>query len=75
MSVSQIENLWNSTTLPNHRLSIVTFVKRKFIEKDPAYYNREKIDLFNRLTEGGFTIEQDELSGRVKIEPRNMMKM
>ena len=75
MSVSQIEDLWNNTTLPNHRISIVTFVKRKFIEKDPAYYNREKIDLFNRLTEGGFIREQDELSGRVKIEPRNMMKM
>lgn len=74
MSVAQIEDLWNKTTPLSHKQSIVTFVKRKFIEKDPGYYNREKIDLFNRLTDGAFTREQDELSGRIKIEPTNMMK-
>jgi hypothetical protein len=75
MTVPQIEDLWNNTTLPKHRESIVTFVKRKFIEKDPAYHNREKIDLFNRLTNGAFSREQDELSGRIKINPTDMSKL
>lgn len=75
MTVPQIEELWNKTTLPRHRESIITFVKRKFIENDPLYRNREKIDLFNRLTEGGFSREQDELSGRIKIEARSFTKM
>ena len=46
--------------------------KKKFIENDPKYRNREKIDLFNRLTDGGFTREQDELSGRYKYSPIEM---
>jgi len=75
LTVPQIEELWNATTLQKHRESIVTFVKRKFIEGDPAYHNREKIDLFNRLTDGAFAREQDELGGRVKLEPINMTKM
>ena len=74
MSVPEIEELWNNTKLRKHRESIVTFVKRKFIEEDPAYHNREKVDLFNRLTDGGFTREQDELSGRIKIDPINFTK-
>jgi len=72
MSVSAIEELWNNTTKPEHRRSIVTFVKKKFIEGDPKYRNREKIDLFNRLTNGGFVREQDELSGRYKYSPIEM---
>lgn len=74
MSADQIENLWTNTRLQKHRESIVTFVKRKFIEGDPAYCNREKIDLFNRLTDGGFAREQDELGGRTKIEAKNLNK-
>ncbi len=75
LSVPEIEDLWNKTTLPRHRESIITYVKRKFIENDPLYHNREKIDLFNRLTEGGFTREQDELSGRIKIEAKQFAKI
>ena len=75
MSASQIETLWENTKLQKHRESIVTFVKRKFIEHDSAYYNREKIDLFNRLTDGSFIREQDELSGRTKIEAKNLNKV
>lgn len=72
MSVSAIEELWNNTTKPEHRRSIITFVKKKFIEGDPKYRNREKIDLFNRLTNNGFVREQDELSGRYKYNPIEM---
>ena len=72
MNVTAIEKLWEDTTKPEHRRSIVTFVKKKFIENDPKYRNREKIDLFNRLTDGGFTREQDELSGRYKYSPVEM---
>lgn len=75
MSVEQIESLWKSLTLDSQRLSIVTFVKRKIIEKNTDFYNREKIDLLNRLTNGGFNSEADEISGRqVLIAPTDMMK-
>lgn len=72
MSAADIEKLWDNTKKAEHRRSIVTFVKKKFIENDPKYRNREKIDLFNRLTDGGFTREQDELSGRYKYSPIEM---
>lgn len=74
MTVNELEDLWEKTKVPNHRLSIVTFFKRKFIENDPAYRDRAKVDLLNRLTNGGFAREQDELSGRIKISPLNMMR-
>lgn len=72
MSTSQLEKLWENNPVLEHRESIVTFVKRKFIEGDPAYKDRAKIDLLNRLTNGGFNREQDELSGRYKIRPTEM---
>lgn len=73
MTPAQLEKLWNdnSGTL-EHQKSIVSFIKRKFIEGDQAYRNREKIDLMNRLTNGGFEREQDELAGRYKIRPTEM---
>lgn len=72
MSTYQIEELWNGLEKIEHKKSVVTFVKRKIIEGDTKYRNREKIDLFNRLTDGGFNREQDELSGRYKILPTEM---
>lgn len=72
MSAAQIEQLWNNTPVEEHRRSIVCFVKRKFIEGDNSYRNREKIDLLNRLTNGGFKREQDELDGRIKIVQTDM---
>jgi len=72
MSVSEIEEMWNKLNKIEHKRSVITFVKRKFIEGDPKYRNREKIDLFNRLTDGCFFREQDELSGRYKINPTEM---
>ncbi len=71
MSVGEIEDLWNSST-KNQKLCITAHVKRMFIEGDAQYVNREKIDLFNRLTNGSFRREQDELSGRYKITPTEM---
>ena len=72
MSVTQLENLWNSLTLKSQKESVVSYIKRKFIEGDPKFMVRDKIDLLNRLTDGGFTREQDELSGRYKINPTVM---
>lgn len=63
MSVDEIENLWNSITL-NQKHCLAAHVKRKIIDGDPAYKDRAKIDLFNRLTNGAFRREQDEASGR-----------
>lgn len=72
MSTSDIEKMWNECEKIEHKRSMVTFVKRKFIEGDAKYRNREKIDLFNRLTDGGFSREQDELSGRYTIKQTDM---
>lgn len=63
MSVSEIEDLWNLITL-NQKHCLAAHVKRKIIDGDPAYKDRAKIDLFNRLTNGAFRREQDEASGR-----------
>lgn len=72
MSAAQLQKLWEDNPKQAQRDSIVSFVKRKFIEGDAAYMSRDKIDLLNRLTDGGFTREQDELSGRYKIRPTEM---
>lgn len=72
MSARELENLWNGLKFANLKESVVCYYKRKFIEGDPAFQNREKIDLLNRLTDGGFKREQDELSGRYKIQPTEM---
>ena len=72
MSARELENLWNSLKLASLKESVVCYYKRKFIEGDPAFQNREKIDLLNRLTDGGFKREQDELGGRYKIQPTEM---
>lgn len=66
MSAAEIENLWNSLTNSNQKHCLVAHVKRKIIDGDPVYMNREKVDVFNRLTDGAFRREQDELSGRYK---------
>lgn len=63
MTTSEIEDLWNSSTL-NQKHCLAAHVKRKIIAGDPAYADRAKIDLFNRLTNGAFRREQDEASGR-----------
>ena len=73
MNEAQIEALWNNTPEAEHRKSIASYFKRKFIEGDPAYRMRSKVDLMNRLTDGAFAREQDELSGRYKITPTDMM--
>ena len=66
MKAQDIEKLWEKIENIEQKKSMVTFVKKKFIEGDAKYRNREKIDLFNRLTDGAFEREQDELSGRFK---------
>lgn len=72
MSAAKLEELWNTVDKKAHRDSIVSFYKRKFIEGAPEYLDRAKVDTLNRLTNGGFTREQDELSGRYKISPTAM---
>lgn len=72
MSSANLEKLWNSLKTKSQKESIVTYFKRKFIEGDPQFMSREKVDLMNRLTGGAFTREQDELSGRIKINPTNL---
>lgn len=73
MSVAEIERLWNSVTTDSHKLSIVSFFKRKFMEgKEPGYRDQAKVDLLNRLTKGGLKREAVEISGQdLKIRPTN----
>ena len=72
LSLAELEELWNETTLSSHRHCIVSFYKDKFISGDPDFVDRAKIDLMNRLTNGAFAREQDEISGRYKILPTEM---
>lgn len=72
MSAYELEKLWNGLRLDSLKESVVCYYKRKFIEGDPAFKSREKIDLLDRLTGGAFKREQDELSGRYKIQPTEM---
>lgn len=74
MNEKELEKLWEDTKEENHRLSIVTYFKRKFIENvESGYRDRAKIDLLNRLTNGGFARESVELSGNnLKIRPTEM---
>lgn len=63
MSLSELEKLWNDTDADAQKMSIVTYFKRKFIEnKEAGYRDRAKVDLLNRLTNGGFNREALELS-------------
>ena len=59
-------------TVPAHRQSVISFYKEKFISGDPNYMDRAKVDLMNRLTNGAFVREQEELSGRYKIQATEM---
>ncbi|MBO7732389.1 MAG: hypothetical protein J6S67_07545 [Methanobrevibacter sp.] len=68
MSAGQLEMLWNSLENHTQKESVVSYYKRKFIEGANGFVNREKVDLLNRLTDGGFRREQDEISGRYKID-------
>lgn len=63
MSLAELEKFWNEVTADAQRMSIVTCFKRKFIEGiEAGYRDRAKIDLLNRLTDGGFNREALELS-------------
>lgn len=63
MSLTELERLWEDTTATAQKVSIVTYFKRKFIEgKEAGYRDRAKVDLLNRLTDGGFNREALELS-------------
>lgn len=73
MSLSELEKVWNSLDCDEHKRSVVTFYKRKFIEGDePGYRDRARVDLLDRLTDGGFKREREELFGSYKINPTIM---
>nr|DAQ20999.1 MAG TPA: hypothetical protein [Caudoviricetes sp.] len=74
MTASELSKLWDKLTTPEERNSVVLHVKHKLIEGNPVYKDREKIDLLNRLTNGGFTREQIELSGmNTKYQPQSLI--
>ena len=70
MSAKELEELWNKTIAESQKASICTYFKRKIIEGDSNFRDREKVDLLNRLTNGGFNRESEELGGlNLKIKP------
>lgn len=75
MSARELENLWNTLETDSHKLTLVQYFKRKFMEgKEPGFQDREKIDLLNRLTKGGLRREQVEVSGMsLKIAPKDFI--
>ena len=73
MSPADIEKLWNSLDKDKHRRAVVLHFKRKYIEnEEPGYRDRARIDMLDRLTDGGFKRERDELYGNYKINPTVM---
>lgn len=75
MSVNEIEVFWNTLTKEEHKLSVTQYFKRKLIEgTEPGYRDRAKIDLLNRLTNGGFQREAIEIGGgNLKIQPTELI--
>lgn len=74
LSTTELQNLWNKITLPEQRESLVHYYKQKYMEGDPEFKNREKIELLNRLTENGFASEAREVSGYgTKLTPKIFM--
>lgn len=74
LSTTELQNLWNKITLPEQRESLVHYYKQKYMEGDPEFKNREKIELLNRLTENGFASEAREVSGYgTKLTPKVFM--
>ena len=73
MSPTEIENLWNGLEKDKHRRAVVLHFKRKYIEnEEPGYRDRARIDMLDRLTNGGFKREREELYGNYKINPTVM---
>jgi hypothetical protein len=74
MTPAQIEELWNKCKFPGLRMSIVTYYKEKFLEGAPGYRERARVDVLNRLTEGGFDAESVALSGkRYRVHPIDLV--
>lgn len=63
MTASELEELWGSLTMESQKESLVLFYKQKFIEGAEGYRDRSKVDMFNRLTNNGFSRESIEVSG------------
>jgi len=72
MTAAQLKGLWESLDNVTERQSVISFYKRKFIEGEAGFEDREKIDYLNRVTDGAFRREQDEISGRYKIYATQM---
>lgn len=74
MTPEQIEKLWNKAKLDSLRMSIVTYYKEQFLADAPGYRDRGRVDVLNRLTEGGFDAESVALSGkRYKAHPIDLI--
>lgn len=74
MTPEQIEKLWDRVKLDSLRMSIVTYYKEQFLADVPGYRDRGRVDVLNRLTEGGFDAESVALSGkRYKAHPIDLI--
>lgn len=70
MTASELEDFWHSLIGDAHKISVVTYYKKKFIEgTDVRFRDMAKLDALNRLTGGAFESERDALRGKWKIEP------
>ena len=61
MNVTELEDIWNKLNW-GHRDFIVSYFKRKFIEKDPAFRDIYKLQTLNRLSDNSLANEIQELT-------------
>jgi len=71
-SASKLEDIWKKADTVEQRKSICEYYKAHFIDGDEKFRNREKVELLNRLTDGGFKREVKEMSGDLLIQPIEM---
>ena len=61
MNVTELEDIWNKLNW-GHRDFIISYFKRKFIEKDPAFRDIYKLQTLNRLSDNSLANEIQELT-------------
>lgn len=72
-TAAELEEIWHKANTKEQKYSICEYYKAHLIEGDTRFNNREKVELLNRLTNGGFRREVKEVSGYdLLIQPTEM---
>ena len=63
LSMSELESIYNQVEMPL-KSSIAEYFKQRIVANDPAFKDIRKIEVMNRLTNGGFITELQTFSRR-----------